>query len=133
MFINMEIVLTVYTVMISYVLPLTTIIFCYMRMIRRIYGKSNDLAEESKMLSFSASTAAVNGHLNIGSGGGGSVSCASGGGLRLNVNRNARISLDSFATRNRTNAEPSLASGTSNNPISMVTYKVGYLKVILLK
>lgn len=81
------------------------------------------------MLSFSASTAAVNGHLNIGSGGGGSVSAASGGGLRLNVNRNARISLDSFATtRNRTNAEPSLASGTSNNPISMVTYKVGYLK-----
>ena len=131
MFINMEIVLTVYTVMISYVLPLTTIIFCYMRMIRRIYGKSNDLAEESKMLSFSASTAAVNGHLNIGSGGGGSVSAASGGGLRLNVNRNARISLDSFATnRNRTNAEPSLASGTSNNPISMVTYKVGYLKVV---
>jgi hypothetical protein len=37
-----EIVLTLYTVMISYVLPLIVIIFCYMRMIVNIYTKSSE-------------------------------------------------------------------------------------------
>ena len=37
---DMEIVLTIYTVMISYVLPLLTIIFCYAPMIAKILSKS---------------------------------------------------------------------------------------------
>lgn len=51
--IEIEIGLTLYTVLISYVLPLTTIIFCYMRMIIKIYSKSNDqkLVEQSKNFS----------------------------------------------------------------------------------
>ena len=47
---NMEITLTIYTVLISYVLPLSTIIFCYARMIIKIIknSKSQSLTEEYK-------------------------------------------------------------------------------------
>ena len=50
---EIEIGLTLYTVLISYVLPLMTIIFCYMRMIIKIYSKSSDqkLVEQSKNFS----------------------------------------------------------------------------------
>jgi hypothetical protein len=39
---NMEKALTIYTVIISYVLPLLTIIFCYARMIGKIVNKSSE-------------------------------------------------------------------------------------------
>ena len=39
---RMEIALTVYTVIISYVLPLLTIIFCYTRMMRIILKKTSE-------------------------------------------------------------------------------------------
>lgn len=84
-YINMEIVLSLYTVMISYVLPLTTIIFCYMRMILRIYDKSN---AEQRLIdgakSFSNSATATS---------------ASAEGLRANLaNRQMRVSLDNFGS-----------------------------------
>ncbi|CAF0832053.1 unnamed protein product [Brachionus calyciflorus] len=50
---NIEIALTIYTVLISYVLPLLTIIFCYKAIILNFYSKSSDqkLVEESKNFS----------------------------------------------------------------------------------
>lgn len=50
---NMEIALTIYTVIISYCLPLLTIIFCYMRMMIKLLAKSKDqkLLEKSKNFS----------------------------------------------------------------------------------
>lgn len=55
---NMEITLTIYTVLISYVLPLSTIIFCYARMIIKIIKNSKDqsLTEEYKFSTSSSKT-----------------------------------------------------------------------------
>ena len=59
---NFEILLTLYTVLISYVLPLIVIIFCYMRMIINIYFVSNDqnLVELSKNYSSAKSCSSIN-------------------------------------------------------------------------
>ena len=49
---NLEITLTMYTVLISYVLPLLTIIFCYARMMIKILKNAkNQLFEEYKSIS----------------------------------------------------------------------------------
>ena len=49
---NLEITLTMYTVLISYVLPLLTIIFCYARMMIKILRNAkNQLFEEYKFKS----------------------------------------------------------------------------------
>jgi hypothetical protein len=47
---EMEKALTIYTVIISYVLPLATIVFCYARMINKIVNKSKgeSILEKSK-------------------------------------------------------------------------------------
>lgn len=74
--VKMEIILTLYTVMMSYVLPLLTIIFCYLRMIIKIYSNSNDqkLVEDSKTF----------------------TSHNFGSAQRLNVNRQVRVSMENF-------------------------------------
>jgi hypothetical protein len=64
--VNFEIALTIYTVIISYVLPLLTIIFCYARMIKKIVSSSHEKeAFELKYVTTRRSSSQVNRNVNV--------------------------------------------------------------------